>query len=440
MEIVVKIAQFVLSLSILILLHEMGHFFAARLFKTRVEKFYLFFDIGFSLFKIKRKDTEYGIGWLPLGGYVKIAGMIDESLDKDQLKQEPQPWEFRTKKTWQRLIIMIAGVVINFILPVFIYTFLLWINGEEYLPNKEVKYGIAVDSLGTSIGLKNGDHILSVEGKPVEDFMKITTTMILDEAKSIQISRNGENKDIAIPSGFLNKLTKSQKAGFITPRIPFEVASFSENSVGKAAGIREKDVIIGLNDSIIPYFNDFKEALLPQKGKEVEIMLLRGKDTMNVPVKVPNTGLLGIAPNQDLSKIFNINTRTYNFFESIPAGIAKTGDMIVFYWKQLKLLFSPEVKAYQSLGGFMSIGNIFPGQWDWSAFWSLTAFLSIMLGVLNILPIPALDGGHVLFLIIEMITGRKPSEKVLIVAQYIGLGILLLLVLWANINDVLRFF
>lgn len=440
MEIAVKVAQFVLSLSILILLHEMGHFFAARLFKTRVEKFYLFFDIGFSLFKIKRKDTEYGIGWLPLGGYVKIAGMIDESLDKEQLKQEPQPWEFRTKKTWQRLIIMIAGVVVNFILPIFIWTFLLWINGEQYLPTKEAKYGIAVDSLGTSIGLRNGDNILSIDGEPVEDFMKIATTMILEEAKTIQISRDGENKEIVLPSGFLNKLTKTQKAGFITPRIPFEVASFSENSVGQAAGIKEKDVIIGLNDSIIPYFNDFRNAILTQKDKNVDVVLLRGKDTMRVPVKVPNTGLLGISPNQDLSKFFAINTRTYGFFEAIPAGAVRTGEMIVSYWKQLKLLFSPEVKAYQSIGGFMSIGSIFPGQWDWTAFWSLTAFLSIMLAILNILPIPALDGGHVLFLIIEMITGRKPSEKVLIIAQYIGLGLLLLLFLWANINDVLRFF
>lgn len=437
MEILIKASQFFLSLSILIVLHELGHFIPARLFKTRVEKFYLFFDPWFSLFKIKKGDTEYGMGWIPLGGYVKIAGMIDESMDKEQLKQEPQDWEFRSKPAWQRLIIMLGGVTMNVILAIFIFMFSLFIWGEEYLATDNVKYGIACDSLALAAGFQDGDKIISVDGQKVEDFNKVLSHIVLDQAKTVQVERNGEQINIDLPHDLIPKLLNNPN--FIVPRFPFEVADFTKESPAKEAGIQVGDKIIGINNKPTPYFNEFKTELSQHKNAQVEIILLRAGDSAKVNIHVPETGLLGLAP-KGLDQYFEFSKREYTLWAAIPGGFAKAYNTLAGYVKQLKLLFSPQVKAYESLGGFISIGKIFPSEWNWQAFWGLTAFLSIMLAVMNLLPIPALDGGHVLFLFYEMIFRRKPNEKFLEYAQVAGMVILLSLVLFANGNDIYRYF
>jgi regulator of sigma E protease len=439
MIILIKAAQLLLSLSILVIFHEFGHYIAAKIFKTRVEKFYLFFDPWFSLFKFKKGDTEYGVGWLPLGGYVKISGMIDESMDKEAMKLPPQPHEFRSKPAWQRLIIMLGGVTVNILLAVGIYIITLAAWGEEYLPTKEAKYGITVDSVGQQLGLQNGDKILSVDNEEVEDFFKIPGRIILENAKSIQVDRGGETKNIEVPAGFISKLIKHQSHEFINVRIPFEVADFSKSSVAPQAGMKVNDKIIGLNDISTPYFDQFRMELGKRKNQEVTVVALRGADTTRFLVKVPATGILGIAPKLP-TNYFTFNQRNYNIIEAIPAGAVKAYKGVGNYLKQLKLIFSPEVKAYESVGGFITIGNIFPSTWDWEAFWGLTAFLSIMLAILNVLPIPALDGGHVLFLLFEIITGRKPSDKFLEYAQIVGMVLLFSLLIFANGNDIIKLF
>jgi regulator of sigma E protease len=439
MVILIKAAQLLLSLSILVIFHEFGHYLAAKIFKTRVEKFYLFFDPWFSLFKFKKGDTEYGVGWLPLGGYVKISGMIDESMDKEAMKLPPQPWEFRSKPAWQRLIIMLGGVTVNILLAIGIYIVTLAAWGEEYLPTKEVKYGITVDSVGQQLGLQNGDKILSVNHEEVEDFFKIPGRIILDNAQSIQLERSGQKMDIQVPQGFIAKLLKHQSSEFISVRIPFEVADFAKNSVAPKAGMKIGDKIIGINKLYTPWFDQFKTELANWKNREVTVVALRGTDTTRFLVKVPETGILGIAPQSPI-KYFTFKERHYNVLEAIPAGAIKAYKGVGNYLKQLKLIFSPEVKAYESVGGFITIGKIFPSTWDWEAFWSLTAFLSIMLAILNVLPIPALDGGHVLFLLFEIITGRKPSDKFLEYAQIVGMVLLFGLLIFANGNDIVKLF
>lgn len=419
--------------------HEFGHYIAAKIFKTRVEKFYLFFDPWFSLFKFKKGDTEYGVGWLPLGGYVKISGMIDESMDKEAMKLPPQPWEFRSKPAWQRLIIMLGGVTVNILLAIGIYIITLAAWGEEYLPTKEVKYGIVVDSVGQLLGLQNGDKILSIDNEVVEDFFKIPGRIILENAKSIQVDRDGQKKDLRVPAGFISKLIKHQSREFINVRIPFEVADFSKSSLVPKAGMKVNDKIVGLNNLTTLYYDQFKTELGKWKNKEVTVVALRGADTVRFLVKVPETGILGIAPKLP-TNYFTFNQRHYNIIEAIPAGAVKAYKGVGNYLKQLKLIFSPEVKAYESVGGFITIGSIFPSTWDWEAFWGLTAFLSIMLAILNVLPIPALDGGHVLFLLFEIITGRKPSDKFLEYAQIVGMVLLFGLLIFANGNDIIKLF
>jgi len=442
MEIVlIKAAQLILSLSLLVIIHEFGHFMFARLFKTRVEKFYLFFDPWFSLFKVKKGETEYGVGWLPLGGYVKISGMIDESMDKEAMKLPAQPYEFRAKKTWQRLLIMVGGVVMNFILAFVVYIGILYAWGEQYLPTANVKYGIEVDSVGMKIGFQNGDKILSVDNMQVENFRKVMFTAILDKAKAIQVERNGEKVDVEISDDDLALLLKSKSA--ISFRMPFEyiIEKFSKDSPAKVAGLKEKDQILGIDSTKFAYQDQFKSALKNNNGKMISLIILRDKKEINVPMMVPQTGMLGIQlKSPDLSKIFEFKTIEYSLAESIPAGISRGISTISDYLKQFKLIFSPKTKAYESLGGFIAIGNIFPGAWNWFDFWNMTAFLSIILGVMNLLPIPALDGGHVMFLLFEMITGRKPGDKFLEYAQIAGMVLLLSLVLFANGNDIFKLF
>lgn len=438
--ILIKGAQLILSLSLLVIIHEFGHFLFARAFKTRVEKFYLFFDPWFSLFKVKKGDTEYGVGWLPLGGYVKISGMIDESMDKEAMKLPPQPHEFRSKKSWQRLLIMIGGVLMNFILAFIIYIGVLFAWGETYIPTANVKYGIEVDSVGIQIGLQNGDKILSVDNNPVENFRKVIPTVILDKAHAIQVERNGQKVDVEISDEDLALLIKSK--GVITYRIPFNytVASFTKNSAAKEAGLKTGDQILGMDSLKFEYNDQFRTALRERVGKTISLQVLRDGKESNISMVVPQSAALGIALDLNLEKLFELKTIEYSLLESIPAGFDRGISTINDYLKQFKLIFSPKTKAYESLGGFIAIGNIFPGAWNWFDFWNMTAFLSIILGVMNLLPIPALDGGHVIFLLFEMVTGRKPGDKFLEYAQIAGMVLLLSLVLYANGNDIFKLF
>jgi regulator of sigma E protease len=442
MTILIKVLQFVMSLSILVIIHELGHFVLAKLFKTRVEKFYLFFNPWFSLFKFQKGDTEYGIGWLPLGGYVKIAGMIDESMDREQMKQPPQPYEFRSKTSWQRLLIMTGGVIFNFILAMVIYVMVLYAWGETYLPTANVRYGIVTDSTGYEIGLRNGDKILSLDDQYIDNFTQIIPDIVLNSRKTIQVDREGQKININIPSDYIPKVLKGK--GQISYRIPFQpmvIQSFEKDSPAKASGILPGDKIVGLDSLKFEFADEFQKYLRENKSRSITVDLEREGKAESIPVKPTSSGMLGIGYNgKPLNEIFELKTLKYGFLESIPAGIDKGFKTIADYLKQFKLIFSRHTKAYESLGGFITIGRIFPGVWDWQAFWNLTAFLSIILAVMNILPIPALDGGHVMFLLFEVITGRKPSDKFLEYAQIAGMILLLSLLIFANGNDILRLF
>jgi regulator of sigma E protease len=439
MDVLTQAAQFILSLSILIVLHEMGHFIPAKLFKTKVEKFYLFFDPWFSLFKVKRGETEYGIGWLPLGGYVKISGMIDESMDKEQMKLPPQPWEFRSKPAWQRLIIMCGGVAVNVILGVLIYAMVLFVWGEEYLPAKNVKYGVSCDSIGYKMGIKDGDKILSVGNKPVENIHKVWMDIVMDDAKSIQVERDGKPVDIAVTPDNVSEIMQS-KGSLIEPRFPFQVKGISAGKPASKADIKVGDRVIEVNKIPTPFHNDVTKILQSNKKKDVEFTIIRGgKDTVHSKCGVTEEGFIGIELETELNKFFTTEVKHYNFFASFPAGIHKAKQTFDDYLKQFKVIFTVKGAA-KEVGGFISIGKAYSKTWDWERFWTFTGFLSIVLAFMNILPIPALDGGHVMFLLYEVITRRKPNEKVMEYAQYLGMFLLLGLLLYANGNDVVRLF
>jgi regulator of sigma E protease len=438
MSVIIQITQFLLSLSILVFLHELGHFAFAKLFRTRVEKFYIFFNPWFSLFKRKIGDTEYGIGWLPLGGYVKISGMIDESMDKEQLKKPPQPWEFRSKPAYQRLLIMVGGVLVNFLLALVIYSTTLYVWGEQYLPTKNVKYGIMCDSVALDIGLRNGDKILSVDHVEVKNFNKIFHDVVVNGARSIQVERDGQVVDIPIGEEYLAPLLKSEV--FIATRIPFIVDDFSKDSPARAAGILVNDKVVALNGMKIDFFDQFRTKMNDLKGQKVAVTVLRDGDTITYTFQATDDGKIGVWPVGDLSRFFELQNVQYSFFQAIPAGISKGFGNAISYLKQLRLIFTPKTKAYESLGGFIKIGSFFPTEWDWRVFWEMTALLSIILAIMNLLPIPALDGGHVMFLLYEIVTGRKPGDKFLEYAQIAGMLILLALLLYANGNDVVQLF
>lgn len=437
MEILTQAAQFILSLSILIVLHEMGHFIPAKLFKTRVEKFYLFFDPWFSLFKVKKGETEYGIGWLPLGGYVKIAGMIDESMDKEQMKLPAEPWEFRSKPAWQRLIIMLGGVTVNAVLGVLIYSMVLFAWGEEFLPTKNVSSGVAVDTLAYQMGLRDGDMILSVDNIPVENINKVPYEILINQAQSIQVERNGQHVDIAVTEDDLSEMIK-HKYSLVEPRFPFDVDTVLPNTPAAKAGIQKGDKVIAINNIPTPYFQDVVKVLKNNQNLSVDVLLLRNNDSITTTATVSDQGKLGLGP-KSLYHYFTTETKEYSFLESFPAGTHKAYETFDGYIKQFKVLFTVK-DAHKEIGGFMSIGKAYSTHWDWQRFWSFTAFLSIVLAIMNILPIPALDGGHVMFLLYEVITGRKPNEKVMEYAQYAGMMLLLALLLYANGNDVIRLF
>ncbi|MRT92344.1 RIP metalloprotease RseP [Ancylomarina sp. 16SWW S1-10-2] len=446
MEILIKVSQFLLSLSILVVLHELGHFAFAKLFGARVEKFYMFFNPGFSLFKYKKGDTEYGIGWIPLGGYVKISGMMDESMDKEQMALPPEPYEFRSKPAYQRLLIMLGGVLVNFILAFFIYTAVLFAWGDEYLPAENVKYGYVCDSLAQSIGLQNGDKILELDNQKQVKYSDILINILLNSPKTMQVERDGHMMDIAIPSTFVPDLLDKSSKGFsmspvIAPRMPlqpFIVAGFSKESVAKAAGLKKGDELLLVNGKDFKFLDEYLAYLQTLKGKAVALTVKRDGATQEISTVLGEDALLGVAMKH--FNHFEFATLKYSFLEAIPAGINKGVDKLQSYLKQFKLIFSSETKGYKSLGGFGTIASIFPGVWDWHAFWNLTAFLSIILAIMNILPIPALDGGHVMFLLYEIITRRKPGEKFMEYAQVGGMILLFGLLIFANANDIIKAF
>lgn len=445
MEVLIKVSQFILSLSILIVLHELGHFIPAKLFKTKVEKFYLFFDYKFSLFKKKIGETVYGIGWIPLGGYVKIAGMIDESMDTEQMKQEPKPWEFRSKPAWQRLIIMLGGVTVNFILGILLYILILNIWGERYLPNENLKDGVWVqDQLGKDLGLETGDKILTIDGNKVRRFADLLPEFV--NGNSYTIERNDEVIKKEIPVDFISKLVdRGRKEGsFLFPRMPFVIGQIPDSSHNANSGLKLKDIVTSIDGKAITYYDEAKPILSELSNKNINLTVKRENETLSIPVTVSNEGTIGVAFGglsfNDLEKLgyYDLETKTYSFIEAIPAGIKKSYNTLASYIKQFKKILNPETGAYKGLGGFITIGSIFPAEWDWQTFLSITAFLSIMLGFMNLLPIPALDGGHVVFTLVEMISGRKPSDKFLEYAQIAGFVILIGLLLFANGNDVYR--
>ena len=437
-EIVIKAGQLLLSLSILVILHEIGHYVPAKLFKARVEKFYLFFDPWFSIFKKKVGDTEYGVGWLPLGGYVKISGMIDESMDKEQMKKPPQPWEFRSKPAWQRLIIMLGGVTVNVILAFVIYSFSLVIWGEKYLPSEKATYGIHCDSLALAAGFQDGDMIYSIDGSKVERFARengslhseMIQKLILDDAKIITVLRNGKQLNVPFTEEVKNAVLA--KTPLFSPNIPFIIGGFSEGSVIEKAGAKVGDRIIKINDQPMGFAGDVIAYTPSLKGDSAKVVVDRSGQEYLFHVFLEE-GVMGVQL-QPFSKLYDLESEQYNALSVLPAALKKTQSEISNYLKQFKLI----KKSPESVGGFISIGSIFPPVWDWQRFWSLTAFLSIMLAVLNLLPIPALDGGHVMFLLYEVVTRRKPNEKVMEYAQTLGVILLLGLVLYANGNDIFK--
>ncbi len=433
MEILIKAGQLILSLSILVILHEFGHFFFAKLFKTRVEKFYLFFDPWFSLFKFKKGDTEYGVGWLPLGGYVKISGMIDESMDKEAMKEEPKPYEFRSKPAYQRLLIMVGGVLVNFILAFFIFWMILFKWGEGYIDVKDASYGLAYHPIAHDLGLEDGDVVTAVDTFQVQTASDIQSLILLEGAKEITVQRNDSTFKLSIPADFSQKFLENEVKLLAIERVPSVVDSVLVNNKAAEAGIRKGDVFKTINGKDASFARLATKIFQENAGQRVVIELIRDEQILTLSCNVTKKGKVGLGWNNN---IFNITHVKYGFWEALPAGINKGIDTLVGYVKQFKLVFTKA--GVKQLGGFGAIGNLFPPTWDWSSFWSLTGFLSIVLAFMNILPIPALDGGHVLFLLYEMISGRKPSEKFLEYAQVAGMILLLSLLLFANGNDIFR--
>jgi regulator of sigma E protease len=438
----IKAGQLLLSLSILVILHEFGHYITARWFKCRVEKFFLFFDAWFALFKKKIGDTVYGIGWLPLGGYVKISGMIDESMDTDAMKLPPQPWEFRSKPAWQRLIVMLGGVIMNILTAFVIYAFILMIWGDKKVPSSSMKYGVHIgDSTLMKIGFKNGDKILGVDGKEVYDLTRFRKKLIT--ASEVQIQRDGNSINLKLPKDFIGQLieNKNQKRkGFIEPRIPAMVVNISDTSVAYKAGLRKNDIIIGIDSMRFDFFDQLSDILDNKKNAGILLTVRRNGNDVSFATRTNENGQIGFSPYSDYKQLDSLGwlkfeVTKYNFFPAFPAGVKMTFTELKDYIDQFKVIFTPGTGGIKGVGGFKSMGSIFAPTWDWESFWRMTAMLSIILAFMNILPIPALDGGHVMFTLYEMITGRKPNEKFLEYAQVAGMIILLALMLYANGND-----
>lgn len=448
MEALIKAAQFILSLSILVTLHEFGHYITARMFKTRVEKFYLFFDflfpfpnlLNFALFKKKIGDTEYGLGWFPLGGYVKIAGMIDESMDEEQMKQPAKPDEFRAKRPYQRLIIMLGGIIMNILLAFVIYAQMLYWWGESYIPVENAKYGFAMDSTAKKIGLQDGDKIISYNGG--EEFKSINTVgidLLLNKAESIEVERNGEKKSVYVPATIYKEILATKGVEFVTPILPCIADTLLPDMALAKAGGKQGDRIIAIDSTPISYFHEFKRTLPQYAGKPVNLAVLRGTDTANIALTVPDSAKVGFMTYK-IDEYLTVVEKKYGLLASFPAGIAKSWETLVNYIKQFGIIFNSDLKGYKQVGSFFTIAQQFAPKWDWVRFWNLTAFLSIALAFVNLLPIPALDGGHALFTLYEMITGHAPSDKFLERAQVVGMIIIFGLMIFALGNDILRLF
>lgn len=425
MDTFIQILQFIFIISILVILHELGHFIPAKLFKTKVEKFYLFFDYKFSLFKKKIGDTVYGIGWIPFGGYVKIAGMIDESMDKEQMKKPAQPWEFRSKPTWQRLIIMIGGVTVNFLLAWLIYTSLLVYKGESYIDNSKLKYGVYVNQVGQKLGLKTGDKILTIDTKKIEKFQDAVMGILLGD--QITVLRDG--KKIKIPlSDEDKKIILENQGNFISPAFPAKIDSILPKTEAAKSPLKKGDAIVKANGKPIKYWDELVENIQTKKADTLDLVVNRNNALVDLKIYVPKEGKIGIAPNVNELKSF-ATTKKYGFFEAIPKGFHQTIDVLVKQVRQFKL-FNRKTEGYKHVKGPIGIVNMMPTSWNWLFIWKFTAMFSVWLAFLNLLPIPALDGGHIVFLLYEMISGRKPTEKVLEIAQIIGfvivMGIMLL--------------
>ncbi|MBP3474422.1 MAG: RIP metalloprotease RseP [Alistipes sp.] len=439
MEVLIKIIQFFMSLSLLVAIHEFGHFIVARMFKIRVEKFYIFFDPWFSLFKFKRGDTEYGMGWVPLGGYVKIAGMIDESMDLEQMKAPVQPWEFRAKPAWQRFCVMVAGVVMNVLLAVLIYSGIRYVWGESYMANADVKWGYEFNEAAERMGFRDGDKVLTVDGEELDAVGDLRSMLLLTEGdREVVVERGGEKLTLNIPFDEMLAMRRNREyEDLYTLRVPFIIDSIASESAAQA-GLKVGDEVVACNEHENVSATTMTTSLLQQySGDTVTLRVLRAGAEQELRVPVGEDGKIGVMLKADL---FQPRTREFTLLQAIPAGAALAGETIADYWEQLKLIFQPKTKMYEELGGFISIGKIFPSEWNWLQFWSMTAFLSIILAVMNILPIPGLDGGHALFTLWEMLTGRKASDKFLEVMQYIGLAILFVLLVYANGNDIYRLF
>ena len=444
MEILIKVSQFILSLSLIIVLHEFGHYWPAKYFKIKVEKFYLFFDVNFSLFKKKIGETEWGIGWLPLGGYVKIAGMIDESMDKEQMAKPPKSWEFRSKPSWQRLIVMLGGVTINFILAIIIYIGLAYSYGSSSISLDSIDDGFVITNpILNEAGFKTGDKIITVDGQTLETYSDLRKSII--GSTYYQVDRDGNILEIQLPVDFLGKLSSSEDMSSFELRMPFIIQSVSEESLNKDYDIRQGDRIVSVNGQEIKYVDQLVPLLQQNSNQTIEVELIRDSFRIKKTLNVNEDGKLGIMHGATVQNmvdlgLMKVSNNSYSLLESISVGTNNFVSFMGFYFDQLVAIFNPSTGAYKGLGGFIAIGNIFPSTWDWQSFWNTTALLSVMLGVLNLLPIPALDGGHAMFLVYEMVSGRKPSDKFMETVQVIGFIILLALVIFANGNDIYKLF
>lgn len=452
MDTLISVSQFILALSLLVLLHEFGHYFFAKLFKTRVEKFYLFFDflfplsnvLPFSLWKKKIGETTYGIGWFPLGGYVKIAGMVDESMDAEQMKQPPQPWEFRSKKAWQRLLIMLGGIIVNVLLAFVIYAFVLQIWGLKKLPMAQLKTGIEVaDTFAYSLGFKDGDIIKSGDGKTIEYYNDLLPTVLF--SKSVVLERNNKDTTIILPTDLIGQMTDRETGPLFSLPFPTVIDSVIPDMPAAQYGLQTNDKIVAINQQATPYYFGLRRALQQHKGDSIVITVERAQQILEIPVVVSDNGTLGFMnkfPKSSADYValgYTLDTVRYGFFESFPAGIAYTGERLELYIQNFKSFINPSTGAYKSAGGFASMSKLYGPTWNWESFWNMTAFISIMLAFMNFLPIPGLDGGYVMFLLYEMITRRKPNEKFLEVATSIGLLFLLFVMLYFNGMDVYRY-
>ena len=444
MEILIKVSQFILSLSLIIVLHEFGHYWPAKYFKIKVEKFYLFFDVNFSLFKKKIGETEWGIGWLPLGGYVKIAGMIDESMDKEQMAKPPKSWEFRSKPSWQRLIVMLGGVTINFILAIIIYIGLAYVYGSSSISLDSIDDGFVITNpILTEAGFKTGDKIITADGEKLETYSDLRKSII--GSTYYQVERDGNVLEIQLPVDFLGKLSSSEDMSSFEFRMPFIIQSVSDESLNKDYDIRQGDRIVSVNSQEIKYVDQLVPLLQQNSNRTIEVELIRDTFRIKKTLNVNEDGNIGIMPGATVQNmvdlgLMKVSNNSYSFLESIAVGTNNFVSFMGLYFDQLVAIFNPSTGAYKGLGGFIAIGNIFPSTWDWQSFWNTTALLSVMLGVLNLLPIPALDGGHAMFLVYEMVSARKPSDKFMETVQVIGFIILLALVIFANGNDIYKLF